>query len=365
MFEYLQRTDSLDESEVRDLLLRFYSKDKEYFYKITLNGETHTIPLVTRTQWLDSERSINNILGTLMTQKSSDYDDEFLSIYKENLAESNNRDSNIWNGNVYRLIRANENEIHFSFEVTDYFSYLYDCFRLAVETYDSIVQKNHNGENISGKLPIRNKTAKNVNSLMSFNQRYCKLGVSTLVALNPSNFPLLTIFNRRSDSVAEHPNKYHVGPAGSFEPVDDTEFKNGYDLQSLVVREFREEILSGLSDKSAEINLSKALNQRKAELWVTGFGVELLRGQPELTTLLVFRNDLSDKIVQNINPNWEFESQSYHSQITHKLNDVKLIRKAISENAVPAAAMAVCQGLQTLSEQYNDIHAPVFKITNP
>jgi hypothetical protein len=113
------------------------------------------------------------------------------------------------------------------------------------------------------------------------------------------------------------------------------------------------------------VDLSDALKENKADLWVTGFGVELLRGQPELTTLLVFGNDMSDKILQNISPNWEFQSQSYDGQITHTLDDDKLIQKATSDSAVPAAALAVCQGLQTLTEHYDYTLSIDFEVTNP
>lgn len=361
MFDNLSRPTRQHHRRSRELLLEFYAESKERFYSVSLDGEDSTIPIITKGNWLHWSQDIDAVFGGFCAEKSTRVDESFIREYRRYLQKTHHNSRPFWNGDVLRPVGISADAPTLEFEITDYFSFLSDCLSVAAETYDAASRPTEERGFGTGSLPLRHQLIPDYDALVDLRRRHTKLGVSSFCVLNPQNRPPVGIFARRSAMVAEHPLRYSVLPAGTLDwsSEDDSQIVSG-GIKNLILREFSEELLdssdSGPPRAEYEIihNLKSMLRGSGADLWVTGFGIELLRGQPELSALLYIRDqDLSQAIIENLTLNWEIEETDSSQEILWDTDDRSFVAAATDVETVPATTMAVCQGLQLLTQEYD------------
>jgi|GEM_PF-5740415 len=362
MYAYLDPPSVTRHRSVRELLGEYYAASREAFYSVDLGSDRGRLPLVTRPAWLQPTRDVAGVVGGFRPVASSAVDESFLSAYRQAIRVVTGAEPELWNGAVLRVVSLDRDTIRLGFELTDYYSYLSDGLSLAIEAYEAV------GSARPASLPRRQAAASDVESVLDVRARHTKLGVNTFCVLQPGDRSPVALVGRRSSRVAEHPSRYSVMPAGTLDYRPDTSEGLGQaPIEELVLREFSEELLDtptaeDSSQEHAHLRRLRALlDGTGADLWVSGFGVELLRGQPELTLLLYIEDpDFSEAVLEDLSVTWEFDQAQGSSDLIHPVSDSSFLELVTDIETVPSSTMAACQGLQILRAQYGlDVPDPI------
>jgi len=221
----------------------------------------------------------------------------------------------------------------------------------------------------SGALPLREKLeSKNLDPLYDGSYRSASLTISTLcVYKRESGYYCLV--KKRSDKVAVLPNMFHVIPAAMFEPAF-KDYKYEWSIKFNIFREILEElynipevITSSAANPEHLYSIEpmpfilKLLNEKKAELSITGLTVDLLALRTEINTIF-FVNELGFCERKKIEVNWEYADEledSFHGDFSIRIDKLDdFIKNNINiNNFVYGGAVTLELGRRWLKERHN------------
>ncbi|MDQ3774880.1 MAG: hypothetical protein M3461_11215 [Pseudomonadota bacterium] len=307
-----------------------------------------------------------------------------------------------YDGQTFRLIEILSNDSGFRLRCGpgSYFNYLATCESLA----DELVLQLHQNkvedkrafsdhahvkqnvqlfENIKKSLPNRSLFAPTLDKLGRVAGRDSKIGLNIFFALRTADVPVCFLYHR-GKNVAEYPDINHVMPAGTFQhdgraSLAYDQYDKAYSVKYKVLSEFWEECFEGKDFQAQRkmlyggridfdeakipnqnlcpiVDLLGLLEKRKAFIYVTGLGLDLLSAKPELTIALIINDEsFAKKYHDHWKFNWEFQGFGTENQNAGihicSLNDTKSIRALLKPGMViPAGAMAVALGFRLIRQ---------------
>jgi hypothetical protein len=334
-------------------------------------------------QWND----VDSVLGQLLIEQTTeDYQD--LAIEgKENLTLLQRfQDANkitLYGGEVYRMLNINlsNNQLKMECGVSEYFDMLKTCEALQFELFTQIANSDHISIN---DLPLRKTAEEIANNDPTKNGfgRCALVGVSVLTVFKMDT-GWGTLIHERSKEVALDPKLLHVIPAATFESEYGDRPKE-YSVKHLVYREYLEEIFNDEEVRNSDSGkisynwfynkpnlkyLRECLDNKNAELILTGIAINLFNLRPEILILLLIKtpewfksHEHGDptKELSKIDLNWEFskytrDTPQHHLPIVIRLNDkleldkdYEYLDERLSKpaNWVPVGGVAFYHGLK-------------------
>lgn len=178
------------------------------------------------------------------------------------------------------------------------------------------------------KLSARRQRAGDRDTLTDPNGKCLKLGINTVSLLrNSSGIGYTFLLGKRSNAIVEYPGRYHVVPAGSFEPSKRAYYSDPLEFSVFgsVLREYFEECFVGEHKTDYETNpppLQTVIRQvgirpvydarnnpKTVEFRIMGVYFDLLSVKAEMTTCLVVHDpnylaELERKSL--LQSNWEY-----------------------------------------------------------
>ncbi len=269
-----------------------------YDDKVKINSIDDLIPLSdikTEVEEVKNEIKIPSLKIYPNHNKFSRNKEEQTFVY--NFLKYNENNTHLFNGKLYaaKEVKKDQNKIKLIVHRTDYYSFLNTCRALEL-LYET-----------------KEKQSKFDLDILDLTNRYAGVGVNALTIIknvrkrtDPSKKRNYFLIHERSDKVMESPNKIHVVPAGSYQPITSIDRMMGIkddsaafnrDMANTVYREFCEEILN--TNHMSEINSHKLLIEstdyqfckRFLKTYYLGLGLEPYNTKMEVLALAVIDID--------------------------------------------------------------------------
>jgi hypothetical protein len=388
-----------------------------YYYRLSENQSNlysigrHAYPIFIKPEWLQT-RLIEDVLDRPL--KDSRYEFNKDTKKWENQFEKTQRawDKRVrYDADTFRLksIVSRDTSWHLQCGIGSYFGYLSTCEELADELIATVVTKPDNtfrsyqilkSENknfsfifdeIKHQLQMRAIFAQDINQLLDFEKRDCKIGINVFLVTNGTGGARCWLY-KRPDYVAEYPGLMHVLPAGGFqhdagsfqqegshiflpEKLEYNAMTPAFSLRYKTYSEFWEECFEGKtfndqlrgqydaripleelkSPKCPEFHpirdLMILMENEKAFLFQTGFGIDLITASPQISMLLLIEDRYySDRFKKCLAANFEIQ-QNRHALFDMTISDdnvKKIFDKVLPGHALPIAAMAVKEGFEAM-----------------
>lgn len=217
----------------------------------------------------------------IFPKKKLDYTQSYIQYVKPN--------AQLFNGRLYAAsnIFIKNNKITFEVYETNYYSFMNTC-RVLELMYETREKKK--------KLDI---------DILDLTNRYCGIGINCFTVLKNVKLKKDSnvvhdyfLIHQRTNKVIESPDKVHVVPAGSYQPMtslDDIEKGKEFDrdMGNTIYREFCEEILNTHHMKELnslnllEEELDYRLLKAKSKVYYLGCGLEPYNTKMEVLALMV------------------------------------------------------------------------------
>lgn len=215
----------------------------------------------------------------IFPKKNMDYVQSFIQYVKPQ--------AQLFNGRLYaaKNIKCENDKVKFEVYETDYYSFLNTC-RVLELMYETRQRQE--------KLDI---------DILDLTNRYCGIGINCFTVLknvkvskNSTLKQNYFLIHQRTNKVIESPEKIHVVPAGSYQPMtslDKNSLEFDKDMSNTIYREFCEEILNTLHMKELNsFNLLKEdidykLLRKVAKIYYLGCGLEPYNTKMEVLSLMV------------------------------------------------------------------------------
>lgn len=203
----------------------------------------------------------------------------------------------LFNGRLYATteVKCVNDSVEFKVYETDYYSFLNTC-RVLELMYETRERKR--------KLDI---------DILDLTNRYCGIGINCFTVLKNVKVNKTSklkqdyfLIHQRTNKVIESPEKIHVVPAGSYQPMtslDKNSLEFDKDMSNTIYREFCEEILNTLHMKELNsFNLLKEdidykLLRKVAKIYYLGCGLEPYNTKMEVLALMVIDMDKINTII--------------------------------------------------------------------
>jgi hypothetical protein len=289
--------------------LEFY-----YPYPLLRIGEL-SYPVVALKSPETQQQDLESILGELRPATRTDFvlqDTSYLELLRK-------QGKHIYNGRTYVMDKFEAKEGH---RIRSSLGYYYDALTTCdvlewemLTTFDATTSNEF--ENVRRRLKSRNKYHEQVpDPVFDGEKRSAALSISTLIVFNDGE-TYQAFIRGRSGKTAAHSDLYHVVPSFMFQPVWG-DSKKEYSIRHNIFREYLEEVF-GVADMERSkgeisfdyfygheklIQLQGLLKSKDAELFLTGYAMNLLNLRPEICTLLLIRD--KNWLKQKIAANWEF-----------------------------------------------------------
>lgn len=221
----------------------------------------------------------------IFPKKKLDYTQSFIQYVKPN--------AQLFNGRLYASssVKSENNKIKFKVYETDYYSFMNTCrvLELMYETRER-----------DKKLDI---------DILDLTNRYCGIGINCFTILKNVKLKKDSsikndyfLVHQRTNKVIESPEKVHVVPAGSYQPMtslDSIEKGRNFDknMSNTIYREFCEEILNTHHMKELnslnllEEELDYRLLKSKSKIYYLGCGLEPYNTKMEVMALMIIDMD--------------------------------------------------------------------------
>lgn len=321
---------------------------------------------------VSQQQNPESILGKLTEATREDfivYDKVYLEILKR-------QGKRMYNGRTYVMdVLEQDNEHRLNCSLGYYYDAMATCdvFEWEILPHFSdrerFLQQRSTDifKDIGRQLKLRNQYAEQVcDPVRDGRGRSGMLSISTLIVFHDGK-TYRAFLRMRSGKTAAHSDLYHVVPSFIFQPV--TGFlREEYSTRHNIFREYLEEVfgvpetehVSGeivfdyFYDHARLRQLRKLLNSGGAELFLTGYAMNMLNLRPEICTLLLIRDTswLKQKIVSN----WEFLTQEQvyeqRQEVIIPIDVLQSERKIVSDllslpgTFVPPGAAAFWLGVE-------------------
>lgn len=383
-FEAYQITlDNLESTgELNKFLEFYYKEDMDKFYQPTYGEITTSYPLFTLDQWIRPSDKLDSLLSRSsdIDTYSSVFDKKYIDrlqerkvFYSKTQDRSVDMSRALFNGRTFQLTKIQGSSLpQLEFRSSDYFSYLSMCEsrtdELIMKSYS--LRKEDTGNKfrfLKKKLDLRNGNASSFDVNGDLSNHFWKLGINVLTVFQSKGTYYIPI-SKRSNFLAEFPGRYHVVPAGTFQPASEINQTYEFKLSHTIYREYMEEIFGKKKLIKPDSNLpptwfyesdelKPVLNSIKSGdsfLYYTGFGIDALAYKPELSCLL-FINDKNylDNFGKQMTGCWEFAGICATDESRFlDINDQRILEILQPRKIIPAGAMAIVEGLKTLKEKH-------------
>lgn len=225
----------------------------------------------------------------IFPKKKLDYTQSFIQYVKPQ--------AQLFNGRLYaaKEVKCENDSVEFKVYETDYYSFLNTC-RVLELMYETRERKR--------KLDI---------DILDLTNRYCGIGINCFTVLKNVKVNKTSklkqdyfLIHQRTNKVIESPEKIHVVPAGSYQPMtslDKNSLEFDKDMSNTIYREFCEEILNTLHMKELNsFNLLKEdidynLLRKVAKIYYLGCGLEPYNTKMEVLALMVIDMDKINTII--------------------------------------------------------------------
>ena len=227
-------------------------KAKELFYSFSVNGTIVETQAITRDKWISSPFELRANMGDYKLVKKE------LStavIHEKQVAKLlailDQRDLELWNENIYRLVdfNLNDNNVEMVFALSEFFDYRFSIGLLNDELYEGIIEAGFDiNRALESKLkyfPLREQFLPSINEIFKIGERMCVGGIAVFFAMarsEPYN-DFVFLIQIRSDKVGECQNMISLIPRAFHQPMI-----NEYQELNVfwtVYRELFEELLEG------------------------------------------------------------------------------------------------------------------------
>jgi hypothetical protein len=261
------------------------------------------------------QKNLESILGELNPTTRTDFvlqNTTYLKLLRK-------QGKHMYNGRTYVMDKFEGKERHkIHASLGYYYDALTSCDALEWEILTKFdATKSNEFESVKRRLEYRNKYHKEIpDPVFHGEKRSAALSISTLIVFNDGE-TYRAFIRGRSKKPAAGSDLYHVVPSFMFQPVWGHSEKE-YSIKHNIFREYLEEVfgVADMEQSKGEISfdyfygherlvqLRRLLKSKDAQLFLTGFAMNLLNLRPEICTLLVIKdkNWLKQKIVAN----WEF-----------------------------------------------------------
>ncbi len=237
------------------------------------------------------------LLLKIFPKKKLDFTQSFIQYVKPQ--------AQLFNGRLYaaKEVKCVNDSVEFKVYETDYYSFLNTC-RVLELMYETRERKR--------KLDI---------DILDLTNRYCGIGINCFTVLKNVKVNKTSklkqdyfLIHQRTNKVIESPEKIHVVPAGSYQPMtslDKNSLEFDKDMSNTIYREFCEEILNTLHMKELNsFNLLKEdidykLLRKVAKIYYLGCGLEPYNTKMEVLALMVIDMDKINTII-DVNELTEF-----------------------------------------------------------
>lgn len=260
----------------------------------------------------------------IFPKKKLDYTQSFIQYVRPN--------AQLFNGRLYaaRNIICKNDKIKFDVYETDYYSFMNTCrvLELMYETREK-----------NKKLDI---------DILDLTNRYCGIGINCFTVLknvklkkDSSEVYDYFLIHQRTNKVIESPEKVHVVPAGSYQPMTSLDSiekgkKFDKDMRNTIYREFCEEILNTHHMKELnslnllEEELDYKLLKEKSKVYYLGCGLEPYNTKMEVLSLMVIDMNNINEGIKNQEMD-EFLEMHPNLNCDGKIaNDIQTLRNAIN-----------------------------------
>ncbi len=362
-YEWVNR--AADHGTVWKAVTEYYS-GSEYLYRVRINGKTHTLPALTTPHWLKHKSPPDSVLGPYEPEKYMDAADIDVVqsrvdriAYRADGKESGDIDDYIWNAERVKPILSLD-EMRIDTGRSTYFSTLTQDERLVYEItrglYDHGVSSDISEDALAEivpqlELPERDQVAPSLPDLVSnFDVIAAPLGVNVLTVFNTGNGYELLIAER-GESVAVHPSRLSLVPAGGIELTQ----RDEPSVSHTVTREFGEELFSipegqSVTSHPAVQELQRLRETGEAHMDLIGLYIAARRlGVNVLVVLLIDDPAYYEKYLSGgIDYNWEMAD--LHNV---PLDDPNLADYLDPTLCVPPHVVGAAEGLLHLEDAYD------------
>ena len=241
----------------------------------------------------------------------------------------------MWDGRLFRLVSLEPRDpgLDLHFEHGSFFDAVACQYALEHELRLAIM----GGETPTARLPNRDSLASTATLIENFcSVRVARVGVSNLLLLRSAENTYRPVVRERG--------RQSMGHAGDFDPISSGVFDIStgsgdvdFSLEFKVLKEVYEELLGGVEVerehmgldpdfffyKPGIVDLREMLQDGRATFQVTGFCIDLVRVIPEITTVLVVRDDSYYRRHRaDFKVNLEYEGLSSFFEIPVKIGDI-------------------------------------------
>lgn len=283
----------------------------------------------------------------IFPKKKLDYTQSFIQYVKPN--------AQLFNGRLYAVssVESKNDKIKFNVYETDYYSFMNTCrvLELMYETRER-----------NKKLDI---------DILDLTNRYCGIGINCFTVLKNVKLKKDSsikndyfLIHQRTNKVIESPEKVHVVPAGSYQPMTslgskEKGIKFDKNMENTIYREFCEEILNTHHMKELnslnllEEELDYKLLKSKSKIYYLGCGLEPYNTKMEVLALMIIDMD-------NINEGIEKEEMDEFLEMHPNLNsngniatDIQTFKNALNKENVNSEGNILIEKLsKAMLEQY-------------
>lgn len=321
-------------ARINRALLDYYRNDNHNLFSYPKQDGTRIkVPLYVKPSWRGlSDSNINMKFNENSTKfNPAKSQKSFWEFYREfKKREINEDDWPLYDSPIFRLLDIDDkdDEISLSFELGKFSDSVMCQYILEHELVTSLVK---DSIDVWADLKLRNSVAANPQMFNSFfRNNVCRIGICNLILLRSDKNSYIPMVQPRSGLSMVGEGLYDAVSSCIFEVA--TEPKADFNLQHTVLREIFEELFGNpdVATKSRELDpyffykkdgisdLIEMLNNGAAIFQITGFCIDLIRIVPEITTLLIVKDESyfqkhyspSDSSIAQFCLNPEFERTS-------------------------------------------------------
>lgn len=331
---------------------------------------SNDIPLLIKDTWtVNSPIPINDIKLSFRKENKNNYcyttghlplNDTYVSniinlLYQGDKAGSPYRD------NLCYVLQDYQDDKTFTFSLCQYFDYINTCEYIMYDFVYNLLAQNVN------KAPS-DQTGLTIDfnrdyDPFNFHNRYAVAGICTLIIFLDKEQPLMYIHKRskKAHDLAEAINVMHVIPAGTFQPIHETDsfHQQDFNFFTNIMREFGEELYSDKENlypagKQEDIFKRKSILQNVhliknglCKVFYVGFGVDCLNLKPEILTILVYNKQGFVSLFGGLN----FEPNNEGKPFAVPFNKETLLQYSSDIEMFPSGAACMYKAY----EHYNEI----------
>jgi len=242
----------------------------------------------------------------------------------------------IWPGEIFRLtsMSTSSNKLILKFEMGSFLDATMSQYILEHELVTAITKEKYLGDL---RLPLRDTSAGTISAVETFCQKnVVRIGVSNLLLLRCEDDKYAPIVQKRGKQSMGMKGKYDTVSSGIFDIIGFAE--QDFELEHKVLTEIYEELFDKkeVARKHSRINptffyeengireLRRYLKNGLASFDVTGFCIDLIRIVPEITTVLIVRDERYYKEYINkfkLNPEYEKIRQFFVPRYIGNINE--------------------------------------------